>query len=343
MDVRDFVFVPLPPVADETVRAAVDEVENPLGPLSDLPGTWTGTGFNTIWRPLHDPGHPSQDRFLELNLTDDTITFEAIGGRIPNRGLFQPDIFMFGLTYLQKINDHNLSTPRLPVGLHIEPGVWAVVPPTSHPPEPQTVVRMGSIPHGTAILAQGIAKTTNAAPVIPSTKINPLSLDNREPQFPFPEQNLSVPTSFRSPPAQLKGITQAMVDDPNSVLTGVIGGQTVIETTMLQVSTAPKPVLGGGTANTAFLEGSADPHHGQANADAVEVTATFWIEKVRGNGEPDFLQLQYTQTVLLQFGAFFWPHVTVGTLRKRTGGESGKQKIDPQIPEEIRAQSVPRA
>jgi hypothetical protein len=24
---------------------------NPLGPLADLPGTWKGHGFNTIWRP----------------------------------------------------------------------------------------------------------------------------------------------------------------------------------------------------------------------------------------------------------------------------------------------------
>ena len=40
---------------------------DPLGPLAQLPGTWKGDGFNTIWRP-HHPSNP-QDRFLELNLT----------------------------------------------------------------------------------------------------------------------------------------------------------------------------------------------------------------------------------------------------------------------------------
>ena len=43
---------------------------------------------------------------------------------------------------------------------------------------------------------------------------------------------------------------------------------------------------------------------------------TFWIETVkRGNGT--FLQLQYTQTVLLNFLGLSWPHVTVATLVKR--------------------------
>ena len=32
---------------------------------------------------------------------------------------------------------------------------------------------------------------------------------------------------------------------------------------------------------------------------------------------PAFLQLQYTQTVLLNFNGLSWPHVSVATLRKR--------------------------
>jgi len=31
----------------------VQQAPNPLGPLQDLVGTWTGTGFNQIWRPFH--------------------------------------------------------------------------------------------------------------------------------------------------------------------------------------------------------------------------------------------------------------------------------------------------
>ena len=47
-------------------------------------GTWKGHGFNTIWRP-HNPASP-QDRFLELNLTDEKLVFTKINGAIPNRG-----------------------------------------------------------------------------------------------------------------------------------------------------------------------------------------------------------------------------------------------------------------
>src|SRR5579863_8859505 len=55
---------------------------NPLGALADLPGTWVGKGFNQIWRPFHGPS----DRFLELNLTEETLEFSASVGAIPNRG-----------------------------------------------------------------------------------------------------------------------------------------------------------------------------------------------------------------------------------------------------------------
>jgi hypothetical protein len=78
---------------------------NPLGPLADLPGTWRGHGFNTIWRPhqVGLPGEPpNQDRILELNLTQETLQFTRIPGSIPNRGFLQPDIDLFGLTYLQQ-------------------------------------------------------------------------------------------------------------------------------------------------------------------------------------------------------------------------------------------------
>ena len=51
-----------------------------------------------------------------------------------------------------------------------------------------------------------------------------------------------------------------------------------------------------------------------ANADAVQTTATFWLETLQGQTAPT--QLQYTQTVLLNFAGISWPHVTVGTLHK---------------------------
>jgi hypothetical protein len=314
---EDFVFRPLPAL-ENTIHFPFPLL-NPLGPLANLPGTWGGKGFNMIWRPNHTPG---QDRFLELNLTNESLKVDAISGAIPNRGLLQQDINMFGVTYLQQISDANLDA-----GLHIEPGIWAVVPPTTNPAETATVVRMGSIPHGTTILAQGIATGAAGPPVIPNINILPFFIGNPAGVFHFPEQILANPTAFRSSGAQIVGITQAMVDNPNSVLQAAIAGQTILSTTTLQISTQPTaPVTGGGTANTAFLAGSANG----PNAVSAFMTATFWIELVKGT--PNFLQLQYSQLVMLNFNKLSWPHVTVGTLRKNVPIIVPPWKIDPDMP-----------
>jgi hypothetical protein len=320
MSLDDFVFRPLPPV-ERTIHFPFPHfpILSPLGPLASLAGTWGGKGFNVIWRPNNTPG---QDRFLELNLTIDGFQFDPISGPIPNRGLLQEDINMFGLTYTQQVSDANLVA-----GLHIEPGIWAVVPATSDPQEVATVVRMASIPHGTTMLAQGTATSAVGGPNIPDIDILPFPIGNPGATFNFSEQDLAIPTAFRSPPVQLVGITQSMVDNPNSVLKTAIAGQEILATTTLQISTVPtSPIVGGGTANTAFLAGSADG----PNAVSAIVSATFWIETVKGT--PDFLQLQYSQLVLLNFNGLSWPHVTVGTLKKNVPVTVPIWNVDPDIP-----------
>jgi hypothetical protein len=316
--------VPISPQPDPGF--AYKPVENPaaeppdeLGPLAQLVGAdgkgeWQGKGFNTIWRPhaLAEGGH---DRFLELNITSEKLVFERIKGTIPNRGLLMPDINMFGLTYLQQIEGVDPAE-----GLHIEPGIWVNVPPTTNPAERATVVRMASIPHGTTILAQGTALTVNGGPHIEANNIIPFQIDTPPPpnadfaaaEAIFTELNLATETPFRQKSA---AVTQAMVENPNSVLEADIAGQNITSTTVLIISTTDKPVVGGGTSNTAFLEAASAPPGG--NAKAVEVTAIFWIETIAGApGEPEQLQLQYTQLVQLDFNGLRWPHVTVATLRK---------------------------
>jgi hypothetical protein len=308
----DFVFDPRiqepeSPVKTVTLTAAAVETSGPdLGPLADLPGSWAGTGFNTIWRPFHDPQNPDQNRFLELNVTDETLDIEVVQGAIPNRGLLQPDINMYGVHYLQQVSDSNTKE-----ALHFEPGIWLNIPSTTGPQEPPTIARLGSIPHGTSILAQGLPSQEDRAPNIAVANITPFVADSGQ-LTPFPESDLSVTTPFRT--ADLTGITQDMVNDPNSVLRTVLAGQTVTNTINLIINSGQQPVAGGGTANTAFLQGVPG---GAANANAAQVTAIFWIETVKGeNGQPDFLQLQYTQTVMLSFAGFTWPHISVATLRK---------------------------
>ncbi len=309
----DFVFRDPETPEERPAGLAPIHPAGPLGPLAQLAGTWRGHGFNTIWRPHHG----GQDRFLELNLTTETLDFKKINGAIPNRGLLMPDIDMFGLTYMQQIAETSTGA-----GLHIEPGIWAHVPPTTNPNEPATVVRMASIPHGTVILAQGRTQFLNGGPPhITDNNIIPFPIGTPPPSnsdFPsaeqeFPELNLAIPSSFR---VMSPGVTQDMVKNPNSLLRTALEGQLIKSRTFIQISTTDRPVKGGGTANTAFLADASNPPGG--NAKAVEVDAIFWIETVAGGpGEPDRLQLQYTQLVQLDFNGLRWPHVTVATLHKQ--------------------------
>jgi hypothetical protein len=291
---------------------------NPPGPQSDplaaLAGTWEGTGFNAIWVPRQPPLGTNDDRFLMLNLTNEKLTVQPIPGVIPNRGFKQGDIAMTGLTYMNEISDTEGH------GLHIEPGIWAVVPATTDPEVPESIVRMASIPHGTTIIAQGIAlQLQNTPPQIDPVNLIPTKIVGGV-QIDFPELHLDQATPLRTAPLPPE-IDQDVIDNPNILLDRAVAGQTVTSMTVLRVTTTNRPVPGGGTANTAFLEGN--PHPGNENADATQVEAIFWIEEIAANGDtPAFTQLQYTQTVMLDFAGLHWPHVTVANLRK-TGPAPG--------------------
>ncbi len=317
---KDFFFTS---VSGRIPRPAVP---NPLGPLAELRGTWVGTGFNQIWRPFRTipgqpPPPPNQDRFLELNETFETLQFDEIPGDIPNRGFLQADINLHGLHYLQQVQDaHALGPNGKPAGIHIEPGIWVSVPATSDPTDPTTVARLANIPHGTSLVAQGTSfPVVNHAPTFATVSITPFTIVTPPalPTFiPFPETNLATATPFRTPPADIPGVTQAMVDNPNVVLAAGIAGKNIVSTTTLRVSTrdlTPPPTTGGGTANIAFLQGAA----GGPNALAAQMDAIFWIETVKEPDGATWLQLQYSQTVLLNFNNLSWPHVSVATLRKR--------------------------
>lgn len=248
-----------------------------------------------------------------------TLEFDLIPGDIPNRGLLQADINLAGIRYLQQIQDANVRGPNgRPAGIHVEPGIWVSIPATTNPADPTTVARLANIPHGTTIVAQGTSfpevngpppQPFPAASIVPFVIGEPGNLTN------FPEQTLATPSAFRTSAADIPHVTQTLVDNPNVFLASGIAEQTITRTVTFRVSTRPlnPPTSGGGTANIAFLAGAA----AGANALAVEVDATFWVETIKVPGElrPTH-QLQYTQTVLLNFNGLSWPHVSVATLRK---------------------------
>jgi len=270
--------------------------------------------------------------------------------------MVQGDVFLNGVPYLQVIND--VSDPNEPVGIHFEPGVWLNVPPTTAPAEGVTLVRMASIPHGTTIEAQGTSLAVAGGPLIEPVDITPFPIGNPGAPFRFPSQEVKDTDTFRVPQdltAFIAGgtITQAILDNPNLIIKNRADAQNITSTTVIIISTEPDdPLFGGGTDNIAFLLG--DKTATAPNANAIRMTATFWIETVseqitlpacgpgqtvtvQGStsaGSPiasfavspateiaadtqinvTYTQIQYTQTVFLNFNGLTWPHVSVATL-----------------------------
>jgi hypothetical protein len=283
-----------------------------LGLLRGLVGTdppqnsfrkWTGKGFNMIWRPNHGGQSGPQDFFLELNFTEEVLEFADITSPGPNgianRGLLQNDVPLGGVAYMETIRDSFDQS-----GQHFELGLWANLPATTNPNEPATIVRMGSIPHGTTINLQGRAFSA-PEPDFDVASIQPFPIDHPEQPLNFPDQDLSRPSQSRTPLNRVTSLTQPQLNNPNLFLSEAISHQTILETTVLTVTSdtsAPGsiPNAGGGTPSIAFLTGVGAPPAGGSNASVALAEAMFWIERVKGeNGSPNFNQLQYAQRVLL--------------------------------------------
>lgn len=153
-------------------------------------------------------------------------------------------------------------------------------------------------------------------------------------------------------PAKINGVLmQDVVNDPIKLLQKTVQDQTAsghtFEGTALNIATQAKiqffknpnskagdptvtvsPANGaGGVENILFLEGGEPAGTKGPNADTALVYATFWLERVSHPERRPFMQLQYAQMVILNFGILLapnaavlgWPHISVGTLRKTFG------------------------
>ncbi len=270
-------------------RGGGESTNAELGVLAGLRGSWNGKGFNLIARP------DKQDHktfSLELNATKETLEFTPISGPIPNRGSQQDDIFFLGLTYLQRVSEANESG-----GLHIEPGIWINVPETEAPKAPASIVRLATIPHGNSLLAQGRGFEVQGGPTISPASTAPIDAQTGK-----PVKGLGYldPYLTAQPPA---GIPLGAIANPNLVLSEAIKGQSIVKTAVLLVASEPD----GGIENIPFLT---------SNANVVKMSAIFWIETIQLEGGATRLQLQYSQTVILNFAGINWPHVSVATLVK---------------------------
>ncbi|MSQ47906.1 MAG: hypothetical protein EXR78_05880 [Deltaproteobacteria bacterium] len=265
--------------------APLGQPSSPLGPLADLQGTWSGHGFNLIALP--DKQHNQAFRLM-LNTTTEILQFNSIGGAVPNRGSAQGDINIFGLTYLQRVNDAQTRE-----GIHIEPGIWLNVPATTAPAAPASIVRQSTIPHGDSLLAQGMSLTVQGGPQIAPVSSKPTGpgMASKLPGYLDPYSHSDLPP----------GMKQSYVSNMNEALVDAIQGQHIVKTMVLQVASIPI----GGIVNIPFVT---------VNANAMRMSAIFWIETVQRADGSHFLQLQYTQTVILNFLDIDWPHISVATL-----------------------------
>jgi hypothetical protein len=363
---RGFRWGEVAPTRERRLAALAAPAEPDLGGIAGFTGTFSGNGLNTIFRPqdfavtptpLPNPANGPNDNILEINLTEETLSFSAALGSIPNRGMVQGDAFLNGIPYLQTIND--VSVPANPVGIHFEPGIWLSVPATDVPKETASIARMASIPHGTTIEAQGFSRTFAGGPRIDPVDITPFLINSNPRQLiTFPSQDVTDNATFRLPQDLTSfiaagTITKDILANPNLVLKNRADAQTITSTVVNVISTNPAdPLFGGGTDNIAFLLG--DKNATAPNADAVQMSAIFWIETVTEQitvpaytadqpvivqgatsaGNPvvsfsvtsqtptsedttidvSYTQIQYTQTVLLNFNHLTWPHVSVATL-----------------------------
>jgi hypothetical protein len=171
----------------------------------------------------------------------------------------------------------------------------------------------------------------------------PPAPQNKSTEHVVPENQSTAsdgPTSQSNGP--FPGTFQDFVNDPNIVLRNAIAGQDILGTVTIQLSTQGVdnsigniPFLGIPNSNQPLNPTGGSNPNSAPNAFVAQASATFWIEWVKMPNmptptavapnaslqaiepfwpTPTYLQLQYSQVVILIFNGVLWPHVTVATL-----------------------------
>jgi len=280
-------------------------LETSLGVLTQFQGTYVGAGFNIIFRPNNTvtpttfpdtvapfPGRQdlASDNVLELNVTSETLAFTQQNiGNVPNRGEGgQGDIFLAGTAYVHSVSDMlNPATGKAdipdPQVIHYEPGLWMQVPASQEPLNlPATLIRMGSIPHGTTINASGVSPPNTLLPGPPDfDPVDPIpSAELGGPLKNFTKYSLKADfvNCPRIPQDLTKfiasgTITQDMLDNPVTFLQNANLGKNMVGHYTFSVSAGE----GNGIVSIKFLEGTT----ASQNASVTTMKSTFWVETVQ--------------------------------------------------------------
>lgn len=174
--------------------------------------------------------------------------------------------------------------------------------------------------------AQALALGT----VVHTVPENTLANDTPYPNVPMAQSNGPFPAEW-----------QDYVNDPNVLLRRANHHKTILGFIPITLATPSPSAISQipflGIADPALEPTTTDAPAGQSNAFVHSATSTFWIEWVKADehhhgphqhyhsevlkglnpfpGQSTYLQLQYTQTVILNFNEVLWPHVSVATLR----------------------------
>jgi len=275
------------------------KINDDLGPLQDLTGTWVGKGCNMIAVPINQGG--KENFKLEVRPYIETLTFTPVGAPVPNRG-FPVNRSVMALEYNQLVTDSLNGQP-----LHAENGMWLLL--NKRPGLKRlSVVRQPSVPHGNSLLALGGFVKIKGAPPISDLNGLPILANSSSSQA----RVYSAP--YITPGKDCQDFDASNLNKP---LQDLIKNQNILETVTLKVSTDNH----GGISNIPFIK---------RNADVTSFDSTFWIEKVKDEATGNvFLQLQYSQQTNLKFlhdfttvpddpnALIIWPHTDVSTLFKQ--------------------------
>lgn len=291
----------------------LDEID--LGPLKGLVGEWESvvlpnneaSGWNVISVPA------ATSFTFEVIPYKENLKFSAVAVEAGNRGpIINGNAFdqqITGLFYEQQIIsvcDTEFCDQRgFKAGtvIHAETGLFLYL---NNYSSGLDIARLGTVPHGNALLALGTANTSTnpGTEFFPVADAKAFNLDKgtrvrlgyndkitRVIQFPNFDQ--VFPNTFLE-----------------STLKQIVGSGTLTNMTTLDMSTS-NPNATGGILNIPFI---------QSNVKATAMDATFWLEQITGGSESELLQ--YSQTINLVFPMggditpIVWPHITISTLKR---------------------------
>ena len=266
--------------------------------------TFFGDGFNTNFGPKYvhtEKDSPSAfpdpithtgtgDHVLELNLTNEILSFSQLFDNVPNGALrSQADTSPSSVSYMQVVtNVTNLDTGKgdLDASKRVQPyfehGLWTSVPESQLnetdgvPLGTGVMLVLASTPHSATVNAQSMPLTENGpkiaishvAPDIGPVDIVPQPINSAGRLTQFPSLDVKNTKAARLPQDLTKfihagTITQEMLDDPNAVLRKANQNKQINETTMFKVTTtAPAAIIG-------------------SNAYRTQLDSTFWISMVQ--------------------------------------------------------------